>query len=186
MYSFSKKNILPTDLIETLILTGLIFFGLNLSIQNYQVEGSSMDPTLKESDCVIASKLAYASVRSIFLFSSPKSGDIVVFEYPEDRSRYFVKRIVAGPGDTINMENGNVYINGKILIEPYVINTGSTDYLPYIINEDEYFVLGDNRSASNDSRSWGTIKTEHLVGKYMFGYDSPMCSVIKYRSNEIQ
>ena len=68
MYSFSKKNILPTELIETLILTGLIFFGLNLSIQNYQVEGSSMDPTLKESDCVIASKLAYANVRSTFFY----------------------------------------------------------------------------------------------------------------------
>jgi signal peptidase I len=186
MYSFSRKNLLPTELIETLILTGLIFFGLHIAIQNYQVEGSSMHPTLKEAECVITNKLAYANINNKFIFASPKLGDIVIFEYPEDRNRNFVKRIVAQPGDTISMENGNVYINGNKLIESYVVNTGSTDYLPYLIKENEYFVLGDNRSASNDSRSWGTIKTEHLIGKYMFQYNSPMCSVIKYKSNEIQ
>ena len=127
-----------------------------------------------------------SNINNKFIFASPKLGDIVIFEYPEDRNRNFVKRIVAQPGDTISMENGNVYINGNKLIESYVVNTGSTDYLPYLIKENEYFVLGDNRSASNDSRSWGTIKTEHLIGKYMFQYNSPMCSVIKYKSNEIQ
>ena len=186
MFTFFKKRLLITELIETIILTGIIFFGLNIAIQNYQVEGSSMDPTLKENECVITSKLSYININNNFLFSSPKSGDIVIFEYPENRNRHFVKRIVAQPGDTISIENGTVYIDGSILMEPYVLNYGSTDYIPYLIKENEYFVLGDNRTASNDSRSWGTIKNEHLIGKYVFNYTSPMCSVIKYRSTEIQ
>jgi signal peptidase I len=186
MYTFSKRNLLMTELIEALILTGLIFFSLHLSIQNYKIEGSSMDPTLKESECVIASKISYTNINNNFLFSSPGSGDIVIFEYPEDRSRHFVKRIIGKPGDTIQMENGTVYINGSVLDEPYVLNQGSTDYLPSLIKKNEYFVLGDNRIASNDSRSWGTIQNEHLIGKYVFRYNFPMCSIIRYKNNEIQ
>ena len=193
--SDNAKPKLFREIIETAILAGLIFVVLQVTVQNYQVEGSSMLPTLNQGDCVLANKFIYSSIDTatfadflptvdphqgdlLFTFHPPKRGDIVIFEYPNDRKRHFVKRVIGVPGDEVRIQNGTVFVNRSEIQEPYLDRShSSSNYGPIIIGTGEYFVLGDNRLSSNDSRAWGTISNEHIIGKYWFRYSSFLCDL---------
>lgn len=161
------------EVLQTLLLTAIIFFGTRLAVQNYRVEGSSMYGTLHHSEFVLVNKLAYAR-------SEPRHGDIIVFNYPENPSEQFVKRIIAIPGDSIEIRQSNVYVNGEKIVEPYV---GRGAQVAGFVDRDElsrrtvpphsYFVMGDNRRGSRDSREWGFLERKFIVGKVWLAYWPP-------------
>ena len=179
----SSLRVLLRESFETIILALLVFMALHLSIQNYRVEGPSMEPTLEQDEYLIVNKLFYlrfdpVGVASVlpfyeaeqdenegYLFQSPKRGEVVVFRSPRDADRDFVKRVIGLPGDTVEMVNGTVYVNGLQLLEPYITKRDNTTMAPVQIESGTLFVLGDNRGASNDSRSWGPVPTENLIGR---------------------
>lgn len=179
----SSLRVLLRESFETIILALLVFMALHLSIQNYRVEGPSMEPTLEQDEYLIVNKLFYlrfdpVGVASVlpfyeaeqdenegYLFQSPKRGEVVVFRSPRDADRDFVKRVIGLPGDTVEMVNGTVYVNGLQLLEPYITKRDNTTMAPVHIESGTLFVLGDNRGASNDSRSWGPVPTENLIGR---------------------
>lgn len=126
---------------------------------------ASMEETIMVGDRVVMFRLAY-------LFSEPKRGDIVVFEYPDDPSQDFIKRIIGLPGETIEGKDGVVYINGKALKEDYLPEEAEGDFGPYEIPEDSYFMMGDNRNISLDARYWDNkfVAKNKLQGKAIFKY----------------
>ena len=149
---------LVRELFKTIILSILVFMAMHISVQNYRVQGPSMQPTLVQGEYVIVNKLVYA-------FQPPQLGEVVVFQFPEDRSRDLVKRVIGVPGDTVSMKNGLVILNNAVLEEPYVTQGDSTTMPPITLGAGEFFVLGDNRQASNDSRNWGAVTFEDLIGR---------------------
>lgn len=175
------------ELIETVILALLIFLGLQFSIQNFRVEGSSMQPTLEEGQYVLVNKLVYLRLAPqglssllpfvnsdreevIFPFSAPSLGDVIIFHFPRDPSRDFVKRVIGVPGDVVEIKQGRVFLNGEEIDEPYVTHPDRGSMAPRSIPENSFFVLGDNRRASNDSRDWGTVPAENIIGKAWVSY----------------
>ena len=175
------------ELIETVILALIIFLALQFSVQNFRVEGSSMRPTIVEGQYLLVNKLVYFNlnprdVRSVLAFSSsakaervypfhaPERQDVIIFHFPRDPSREFVKRVIGLPGDTIEIDDGEVFINGTKLDEPYITKRDSGDMKLLTVGEDAYFVMGDNRRASNDSRDWGTVPTSNIVGRAWVSY----------------
>jgi signal peptidase I len=107
---------------------------------------------------------------SRFLFHGPERGDVVVFRYPRDPSRDFIKRIIGVPGDTVSIANGVVSVNGTVLEENYINGGANTDMETKVVPEGSYFVMGDNRPNSSDSRNWGFVPEENIIGKAMFSY----------------
>lgn len=176
------------DMLQTALLALFLFSGLQATIQNFRVEGSSMQPTLAEDQYLLVNKFLYYRFdgdrlaryipfldiepgETRFLFREPQRGEIIVFHYPRDTTRDFVKRVIAVPGDTVEIRIGKVYVNGLIVDEPYLSGpSGRTNLAKQTIGQDEYFVLGDNRLQSNDSRSWGTVPLSNVVGKAWFAY----------------
>ncbi|SEP98068.1 signal peptidase I [Lachnospiraceae bacterium RM5] len=140
-------------------------------ITNSVVPSGSMQKTIKPKSRMIGYRLAYT-------FSSPKRGDIIIFKYPDDEKQTFVKRVIGLPGETVKIERGKVYINGKELKEDYVyFDTGhpeeGTDFEEITVPENGYFVLGDNRNNSEDSRYWQTtnfVSENKIIGKALFCY----------------
>ncbi|MCL2216105.1 MAG: signal peptidase I [Defluviitaleaceae bacterium] len=127
------------------------------------VTGNSMEPTLSHGDMVVLNRLSY-------IFTSPRVGDIVAFPFPEDPSEFYIKRVVAVPGDIVDLRNGIFFINGYILeddfsLEP-TVSFGDVSF-PVALGENRFFVLGDNRNGSMDSRfsSVGTIHARDMVGR---------------------
>ena len=179
-------RIVARELAETLLLSLVIFMALQFSVQNFTVEGDSMDPTLEGGRYVLVNKLAYISLpgefrsyipfmdgsdrSDIIPFQSPQRGEVVIFRYPNDPRRDFVKRVVGLPGDVLEIRDGRLLVNGEYMAEPYVTKPDRSDMSPVLVPERSYFVLGDNRGLSNDSRDWGTVPYENLVGKAWFTY----------------
>jgi signal peptidase I len=156
---------------ETIITAVVIFLVLQGTTQNFLIEGSSMVPTLVDEERMLVNRFVYIqSPISLFgndryLFGGPRRGDIVVFHPPTGSETDFVKRIIGVPGDWIDLDGESVYVNG--VKTTYV--DGSTarrheDY-PVQVPEGEYFVLGDNRRVSIDSRNWGFVQADELVGR---------------------
>ncbi len=173
-------------MLQTALLALFLFSGLQATVQNFRVEGSSMQPTLAEDQYLLVNKFLYYRfdgarlaryipfldvdpAETRFLFRPPERGEIIVFHFPRDITRDFVKRVIAVPGDTVEIRGGQVYVNGELLDETNVTNC-SGQFCSMKIAEGEYYVLGDNRSQSNDSRSWGTVPLSHVVGKAWFSY----------------
>ena len=180
-------RIVIREIFETGILAVLIFLALHLSVQNYRVEGPSMRPTLDEGEYVIVNKLLYLRLephelarlvpyldvednRSLFPFHEPSHGEVVIFRFPKDESRDFIKRVIGVPGDTIEIKSGQVIRNGVVVDEPYVTLRDGTSMAPVVVPPDAYFVLGDNRRASNDSRDWGAVPAENIIGRAWLGF----------------
>ncbi len=153
------------DLVETLLLTLIIFLIVNALTGRFQVRGTSMEPTLHNGQYIIVSKLSYR-------LGDPQRGDIIVFRPPNGAHEDYIKRIIGLPGEKVEIREGAVWINGYRLEEPYI--TTPTPYTgSWELGPDEYFVLGDNRGGSSDSHSWGPLPRENIVGKAWLCYWPP-------------
>ena len=144
-----------------LAIAGILIVGsvvVLIGFQNFQVQGSSMQPTLEGGQYVLVNTLVYK-------VASPKQGDIIVFKFPRNPGRDLAKRIVAVPGDEVAMQNGTVVVNGEALEEPYITAKDSFNMPTIRVGVNQYFVLGDNRRHSNDSRAWGLVPEENIFGK---------------------
>ena len=153
------------DALEVAIITTLIFLVARVFVQNYQVDGPSMTPTLLNSQYILVNKADY-------YMHAPQRGDVIVFRYPRDPSRDFVKRVIGIPGDTVYVAgNGVVTVDGVTLNEPYT-NNQLNYYGPehWTLAAGQYFVLGDNRGDSSDSRDWGPVPLGDIIGKAEFVY----------------
>lgn len=131
--------------------------------QPFIVSGASMENTFHTGEYLIIDQLSYR-------FEDPARGDVIVFRYPKDSSKFFIKRIVAIPGDTIDIQEGIITLTQadgevEILDEPYIKSMKKNTSLTEILGEKEYFVMGDNRDASSDSRVWGVLSQEKIVGR---------------------
>ena len=162
------------EFFETLVVFGAIFAVIYLFIaQFHKVSGLSMFPTMHDADYLITEKVTYR-------FGEPKKGQIVVLKNPRDNSQDFIKRIIALSGDTLKVENSSVYVNGQKLNETYLPANTPTHAGAFIKEGEElkagtnqYFVFGDNRNHSSDSREWGPVTKEELVGRALFRYWPP-------------
>ena len=153
------------DILETLILSILLFVGINAISARIRVDGSSMEPTLHTGEFVIVNRLAYT-------LGSPELGDVVVFHFPRDPEQEYIKRVIGLPGDQVKVMDGDVYVNGLALDEAYI--AASPRYQgDWDIPVETLFVLGDNRNNSSDSHNWGTVPMENVVGKAIFVYWPP-------------
>jgi signal peptidase I len=133
--------------------------------QPVKVEGTSMAPLISDQERIFINKLVYR-------FEAISRGDVVVFWYPNDRTKSFIKRVVALPGETVEIRQGRVYVNGKALEEPYILPAylDSNNFNPFAVPAHEYFVMGDHRDSSNDSRMFGPVPAEYIYGKAVFAY----------------
>lgn len=153
------------DILETLILSVVLFVGINLVSARIRVDGDSMKPTLASGEYVIVSRLSYR-------LGTPERGDIIVFHFPRDPQEEYIKRIIGLPGDEVEVQNGSVFVNGQKLDESYL--QVKTDYYgTWRVPAGQLFVLGDNRNNSSDSHDWGTVPMDYVVGKAILVYWPP-------------
>jgi signal peptidase I len=153
------------DIVETIVLSVLLFAGINTVSARIRVDGFSMEPTLQNSEFVIVNKLAYK-------LGSPSIGDVIVFHYPVDPTQEFIKRVIGLPGDKVKVASGQVFVNGKALSEPYIASPPRYNG-EWVAPAGGLFVLGDNRNNSSDSHSWGAVPLGNIIGKAMFVYWPP-------------
>lgn len=146
------------ELLETVVLSLVIFLVIRMGVQNYRIESHSMDPNFAENQFVLVNKLAYR-------FGNPEHGDVVVFHNPADPREDYIKRIVGLPGDTIEFVNGEVVVNGEILNEPLIATPTYGPLGEIVVSPEHLFVMGDNRTNSRDSRNFGELSMELVVGK---------------------
>ena len=133
-------------------------------VQPVKVEGTSMEPKLEPQDRLFVNKFVY-------YFSDIGRGDIVVFWYPKDRSKSFIKRVIGLPGDRVEIRSGTVFVNGQRLSEPYLLQQLEVQsHRLEVIPPHHYFVLGDHRNSSSDSRDWGTVPRQNIFGEAVFRY----------------
>jgi signal peptidase I len=150
------------DLILSILVS---FFIIVFIYQPVKVEGGSMEPGLEDQERIVINKLVYR-------LESIERGDIIVFRYPRDTRKSFIKRVIGLPGDHIHIAYGHVYVNDEQLPESYVPSDylDAKSYSEIVVPRDSYFVLGDHRCASNDSREFGPIQRSYIYGKAVFGY----------------
>ncbi len=154
------------DVFETVLLSLLLFLGINAVSARIRIESVSMQPTLYEGDFVIVNKLAYN-------LGEPGRGDVIVFRYPPDPEREpYIKRVIGLPGDRINVHDKNVFVNNEPMLEPY-ISAPPLYEGTWIVPEGSLFVLGDNRNSSSDSHSWGMVPLDNVIGKAEVVYWPP-------------
>ena len=152
------------EIVETLLLTVFIFVLVNTLTGRFRIDGSSMEPNLHDGEYVIVNRIVYR-------LYVPQRGDIVVFR--RDASREFIKRVIAVPGETVEVKGGRVLVNGNPLDEPYIAAPNAYTMEPRTIGPNEYFVLGDNRNNSSDSHNWGAILSSAIDGKAWITYWPP-------------
>jgi len=163
----AKKELISW--VKTIILAVAIALFIDFGvIVNATVPTGSMKNTIMEGDRVVAFRFSY-------LFNDPKRGDIVIFDYPdapEGETVLYVKRVIGLPGDTVEVSGGKVYINDEPLEEDYIREDMIGDFGPYIVPDDSYFMMGDNRNDSLDSRYWNDkyVKKDKILGKVIFKY----------------
>ena len=174
------------ELLEAIVLALFVFMLIQTSVRNFKVDGSSMHPTLEGGQYLMVNKLVYFQLdterlsRIIpfwqmdkaspqFVIHPPERRDVIVFHFPRDPSKDFVKRVIGVPGDEVEVRRGTVYLNGEELKEPG-IDHDTSNISPIRLAEKEYFVMGDNRGSSIDSRTWGPVPEDHIFGKMLFIY----------------
>lgn len=168
---FQRIGVFVGDLIETFVMAGAIFVVVYFFlVQPHQVTGNSMIPNFEDGEYLLTDKVSYH-------FRPPQRGEVVIFKAPQNQEKDFIKRIIALPGEKVKLEKGEIFINQEKLEENYL--PSSTPTLPkslisegqeVVIPLDEYFVLGDNRQFSSDSRDWGTVSKDLIIGKAWFRY----------------
>ncbi len=159
-----RSNLLR-EIIETALLTAVIFLLVNTLTGRFRIEGSSMEPNLHDGEYVIIDRVSY-------VLHPPERGDIIVFT-PPTGDRDYIKRVIALPGDTVQVSNGQVLVNGTALNEPYLNTTTNYALGSQTIEPGHFFVLGDNRNNSSDSHAFGSIVTSAIVGRAWFVYWPP-------------
>lgn len=165
--SSKEKNVLQSAIKEFFrfaFLAAIIVIPFRMFIaQPFVVNGASMDPTFHSGEYLIVDQLIYR-------FENPERGSILIFKYPRDPSKYFIKRVIGLPSETVEIRDGQIWIlneeypEGFLLEEPYVEHERG-DNMTVVLDSDEYFVLGDNRQGSSDSRVWGTLPEQLVVGR---------------------
>jgi signal peptidase I len=153
------------EILETILLTGIIFLVLNTTTGRFQVRGSSMEPTLEDGQYMVVSKVVY-------WIHSPERGDVIVFHPPNNPNEDYIKRIIGLPGEQVEIESGTVLAGSVLLEEPYIASPGFYSGV-WDLGEGEYFVLGDNRRNSSDSHAWGVFPEKDIVGKAWLCYWPP-------------
>jgi|PersoiStandDraft_1058852.scaffolds.fasta_scaffold97960_1 signal peptidase I len=164
----AKKSSCFMEILQSLLVAVVLAVIIHTFImQNFRIPSGSMIPTLQIQDYIFASKLSYR-------FNEPKRGDIVVFKYPKDTTRFFVKRLIAVGGESVALKNSKLYIDGRQVAEDYLPEgLRFPDYGPVTVPEGNYFMMGDNRNNSSDSRDWGFVTESLIVGKEIFIYWPP-------------
>ncbi len=178
------------EIVETLLLAALIFFAVRLVVLNFRVDGASMVPNLQNEEMLLVNRNAYRSIdlsaiggllpgddgdgaNTFYPFAPPERGDIIVFEPPTNSDQPYIKRIIGLPGEEISFRNGQVLVNDIVLDERYIDDETTCrgdDVCEVVVEEGEVFVLGDNRMNSSDSRSFGPVPIDRVVGKAWFTY----------------
>ena len=151
------------DTLITLIIAVVIFFGLQVTVQSFIIDGPSMNPNFHTGQWLLVNKIIYK-------IGDPERGDVIIFLAPNNQRDDYIKRIIGLPGESVEIKDGAVYIhkeNGNILPldEPYITEPAKSDYTGGKISENEYFVLGDNRNNSSDSRHGWTMPRQNIIGK---------------------
>lgn len=203
MESIKKKKSVVREYAEAIAIAILLaLFIRTFVVQAFKIPSGSMLPTLLIGDHLLVNKFIYGirvpfSGKVLVPLKDPKSGDIIVFKFPKDRSIDYIKRVVGIPGDKIEVKNKKVYRNGKLAEDPFAHFTSTTilpgsvspkdNFGPITVPEGKYFVMGDNRDNSSDSRFWGFVETNDVLGKAMIIYwswdiDKPLLSVDRFSS----
>jgi signal peptidase I len=157
------------ELLDTLILIAAIYALVNLTTARFIVQGPSMEPTFYTGQFLIVSRATY-------LFSQPQRGDIIVFHYPGNPDEDYIKRVIGVPGNTVEIRDLQVYVDGVRLDEPYINEVCEPSHCHdgiWPLNQNQYFVMGDNRNHSSDSRAFGPIGREFIVGEAWIRYWPP-------------
>ena len=168
------RSLMRDVFVAILIATFIVFF----LVRPVRVEGESMKPKLQDRDRIFVNQIVY-TMREWFGDKQPiKRGDIVVLYYPRDPSKSYIKRVIGLPGEDVSIENGKLYINGVLQTEPYLPPEAIAEYhrppTNEHVDEHHYFVMGDNRNYSSDSRDWKLVPEKYIYGKAMFRYYSPI------------
>jgi signal peptidase I len=172
-----KLEFVPASFVAGLIFEWIptLFWALVLAlvlrtyaVATFYIPSGSMEDTLLKNDLLIADKLSYKVLRR-----NPQRGDIMIFQYPNNRRIDYIKRVIGLPGETIQVRDGVVYVNDKSLDEVYIKEAPRLTFGPFTIPEDEYFMMGDNRNHSQDSRVWGTVPRNYFEGRALFIFWPP-------------
>ena len=175
------------EVIETIALALFLVLVIQSAVQNYRVEGPSMEPLLLSGDRVVVSKVVYTEIdaeraagylpvvsaeidQKWHPLGELAYGDVIVFKWPRDPSQNFVKRVIGLPGDHIKIELGTVFVNDEPIEEPYVEYTLRQSLNERVVEPRSYYVMGDNRAQSDDSRHWGSVPIDHVIGKVWAAY----------------
>lgn len=157
------------EILETLLLIAAAYILINLISARYQVQGPSMYPNFADHEVLFVSRLHY-------LLGKPERLDIVVFHFPDNPQDDYIKRIIGLPGEIVELRHTQVYINGRALDEPYLYEACLPGRCPdrlWVLGPDEFFVMGDNRNESSDSRAFGPIRRKFIVGEVLARYWPP-------------
>lgn len=187
----SRLASLGLEVVQTVLLTLVIFLVVRSLVQNFRVEGASMDPTLQSGQYLLIDKLSYLRLDNLpispllpesltrrgYLFGGPRRGDIVVFRSPTMDHKEFIKRVVGLPGDEVRIVRGKLWVNGQPMDEPFIVHQATYDFplngRPLKVPPDHYFVLGDNRPNSSDSHLGWTVPAQDIIGKAWLSYWPP-------------
>ncbi len=154
------REVLEAVVIAVILATVIRVF----LFQFFVIPTGSMEPTLTEGDMIVVNKI-------VFRFAKPQRGDVTVFKYPVDPKRVFVKRLIGLPGEVVQIKESTLYINGRVVEQPYLPKgLRYQDFGPVRVSNGSYFMMGDNRNNSQDSRFWGTLPRENIIGKAIFIY----------------
>jgi signal peptidase I len=151
------------EIVETIAFTLLIFSVIHFAVQGFRTNGESMEPNFHNNEYVLVNKVAY-------LLQQPQRGDVIVFRYPLDPGEDFIKRIIGLPGDTIQTTPDSVSVDGVILNEPFISIPSNIANETWKLAPNQFFVMGDNRDNSLDSRFWGPLDKGYIVGKVVLSY----------------
>jgi len=160
---------LALEVLHDLVIAGLVALCTIAFVgRPFHVEGPSMQPLLRDGDRILVDKLTYR-------FRSIERGEVVVFWYPLDPSQSFVKRVVAGPGDRVELRSGQLIVNGQSVDERYLApgNRDDAEVASHEVSPGHYYVLGDHRNQSNDSRSWGEVPEKYIYGRALWRFWPP-------------
>jgi signal peptidase I len=165
-----KSSSFLREAVETILIAVILFLLLQLVVKNFRIIGDSMQPNFHDGEMILVDRVTYR-------FSEPKRGDVVVFHYPRAPQEDYIKRVIGLPGETVAISTGDVYINGNPISEPYIDGQRTTTYRnsEITLGADEYFVMGDNRGYSSDSRAWGPLPRRYIIGRALVCYWPPSC-----------